>query len=164
MSIILIAIGANLPSADGRMPLFTCRAAAEALRSLPRVRLQALSRWYRSAPVPPSHQPEYINGVARLEGDAAPPCLLAALQAIEARAGRQRGIANAPRTLDLDIIAIGDLVREGPDPVVPHPRAHHRAFVLVPLADVAPDWRHPVLQRCVRGLIADMPRQTISAA
>ncbi len=146
------------------MPLASCRAAAEALRSLPRLRLQALSRWYRTAPIPPSGQPDYVNGVARLEGPAEPARLLAQIQAIEARAGRRRGVANAARTLDLDIIAIDDLVRDAPDPVLPHPRAHQRAFVLVPLADVAPAWRHPLLQRCVRRLIEELPPQSIELA
>jgi 2-amino-4-hydroxy-6-hydroxymethyldihydropteridine diphosphokinase len=146
------------------MPLATCRAAAEALRTLPGLRLQALSRWYRTAPVPPSDQPNYVNGMARLEGEAEPSALLAQLQAIEKRAGRCRGAANAPRNLDLDIIAMDDLVRNGPDPVVPHPESHRRAFVLVPLADVAPDWRHPVLHACVAALIAGLPRQSIVLA
>jgi 2-amino-4-hydroxy-6-hydroxymethyldihydropteridine diphosphokinase len=146
------------------MPLASCRAAAEALRSLPSLRLQALSRWYRTAPMPPSGQPDYVNGVARLEGAAEPARLLAQIQAIEARAGRRRGVANAARTLDLDIIAIDDLVRDAPDPVLPHPRAHQRAFVLVPLADVEPAWRHPLLQRCVRRLIEELPPQSIELA
>ena len=102
--------------------------------------------------------------MARLEGAAEPARLLAQIQAIEARAGRRRGVANAARTLDLDIIAIDDLVRDAPDPVLPHPRAHQRAFVLVPLADVAPAWRHPLLQRCVRRLIEELPPQSIELA
>jgi 2-amino-4-hydroxy-6-hydroxymethyldihydropteridine diphosphokinase len=161
MRMILIAIGANLPSSTGRMPLATCRAAAEALQTLPGLRLQALSRWYRTSPIPPSDQPDYVNGVARFEGHSEPRALLARLQKIEARAGRQRGAANAPRTLDLDIIAIDDQVQAGSDPVLPHPRAHERAFVLVPLADVAPGWMHPTLQRSVEALIAALPPQGI---
>ena len=164
---ILIGLGANLPAADGATPLATCRAAAEALRGLPGLRLQALSRWYRSAPVlsrpgAPAGQPDYVNGVARLEGEVDPAALLRQLQAIETAAGRRRGLPDAARTLDLDIIAIDDLVRDSPDPVLPHPRAHLRAFVLRPLAEVAPGWVHPRLHRTVEELLAALPPQEIS--
>jgi 2-amino-4-hydroxy-6-hydroxymethyldihydropteridine diphosphokinase len=98
-----------------------------------------------------------VNGVACLEGDIAPAALLARLQAIEVAEGRRRGAPNAARTLDLDIIAMGDLVRAAPDPILPHPRAHLRLFVLVPLAEVAPGWIHPVLDRPVEALIAGLP-------
>jgi 2-amino-4-hydroxy-6-hydroxymethyldihydropteridine diphosphokinase len=157
---ILIAIGANLPGPAGAFPLVTCRMAVEALRDLPGLRLQAVSHWYETDPVPPSGQPPYVNGMARLEPAGPmpdPAALLARLQAIEARCGRQRGLPNAARTLDLDIVAIGALVRDSPDPVLPHPRAHQRGFVLRPLADVAPDWVHPALHRSVSDLLAELP-------
>jgi 2-amino-4-hydroxy-6-hydroxymethyldihydropteridine diphosphokinase len=159
---VLIAIGANLPAADGAAPLATCRAAAAALDALPGLRLVALSRWFRTAPVPASDQPDYINGVARLRGAAEPAALLAALQAIEATAGRSRGARDAARTLDLDLIAMGALCRDAPDPVLPHPRAHERAFVLAPLLDVAPDWVHPRSHRPAADLLAALPPQTVS--
>ena len=159
---ILVAIGANLPGAEGQTPLATCRAAAEALGRLPGLRLLAVSRWYATAAVPPSGQPDYVNGVARLQGEADPAWLLAQLMAIEAAAGRRRSVPNAARTLDLDLIAMGALQRAAPDPVLPHPRAHRRAFVLVPLADVAPNWRHPLLHQSVAELIAALPPQRIA--
>jgi 2-amino-4-hydroxy-6-hydroxymethyldihydropteridine diphosphokinase len=151
---ILIAIGANLPGPQGRSPRATCIAAAEALKSLPGLRLAALSAWHTTPPDPPSAQPDYCNGVARLEGEADPAWLLARLQAIEARAGRVRSTPNAARTLDLDIIAMGTLVRPAPDPILPHPRAHLRHFVLAPLAEVAPGWIHPTLHQPVEALLA----------
>jgi 2-amino-4-hydroxy-6-hydroxymethyldihydropteridine diphosphokinase len=155
---ILIAMGANLPDRDGTPPLETCRAAARALANLPGTRLESVSRWYETAPVPPSGQPNYINGVARLTprpGVAIDPVsMLADLQAIEARFGRQRGEPNAARTLDLDLIDLEGLVRDQPDPILPHPRAHVRAFVLLPLLDVAPDWVHPGNGRTATALLA----------
>ncbi len=154
---ILVAVGANLPGRDSEPPVATCRRAVRAMRDMPDLRLIAVSRWYETAPVPPAAQPDYVNGVARLEGDTPPALLLARLQAIEADEGRRRGAPNAARTLDLDIVAMGDLVRASPDPVLPHPRAHLRAFVLVPLAEVAPGWVHPVLHRAVEALIAGLP-------
>jgi len=159
---ILIALGANVPAPDGATPLVTCRAAAEALRALPGLRLHALSRWYRTAPVlragAPGGQPPYVNGVARLEGWMEPAVLLARLQRLEARAGRVRSQVDAPRPLDLDIIAMNGLVRDAPDPVLPHPRAHERAFVLRPLLDVAPEWVHPRLHQSVAALLAALPK------
>jgi 2-amino-4-hydroxy-6-hydroxymethyldihydropteridine diphosphokinase len=160
ISPILVAIGANLPGPDGRSALATCHSAMEALRGLPGLRLLAVSRWYETAPIPPGGPP-YINGVASLDGAVDPAMLLAWLQAIEARGGRVRGVANAPRTLDLDIVAMGGLLRDAQDPILPHPRCHLRAFVLRPLADVAPCWVHPRLGRNVAALLADLPSQDI---
>lgn len=151
---ILVAIGANLPGPDGSAPLETARAAAAALDRLPGLRLRGLSRWYETEPVPPSGQPPYVNGVAHLAGEAAPELLLEWLHTIEAAAGRRRGEPNAARTLDLDLIALGGLVRHGPAPVLPHPRAHQRGFVLAPLCDVAPGWVHPLLGRSAADLLA----------
>jgi 2-amino-4-hydroxy-6-hydroxymethyldihydropteridine diphosphokinase len=166
---IIVALGANLPAADGAPPIETCRRAAIALDTLAGLRLCGLSRWYLTDPIPPSGQPPYVNAVAvlRVEPGGAEPDpgdLLATLQAIETRAGRVRGAPNAARTLDLDIIAMGQggqMVRRAPDPILPHPRAHQRAFVLAPLLEVAPDWHHPVLGRGARELLAALPPQVI---
>ncbi len=139
---ILVAVGANLNAPDGRTPRETCDWAVARLAAIPGLHLIARSRWYRSAPVPPSGQPDYINGAICLTGEADPHALLAALHAIEAEAGRIRTTLNAARTLDLDLLAIDDLVIDD-TLVLPHPRLHERAFVLLPLAEVAPDWVHP---------------------
>jgi 2-amino-4-hydroxy-6-hydroxymethyldihydropteridine diphosphokinase len=159
---ILVAIGANLPGPDGGTPLASCRLAAAALDAIPGLRLRGLSAWYETAPIPPSGQPNYVNGVAHLSGVIEPAALLARLQAIETRAGRVRGLPNAVRTLDLDIIAMDRLVRRAPDPILPHPRAHERAFVLLPLADIAPGWIHPLLDKSVATLLAGLPAQGIN--
>ena len=143
---ILVGIGANLPGRGGEPPIETCRRAVAALDGIAGLQVRGLSRWYVTAPVPVSSQPSYVNAVALLRSapgvaEPDPARLLAVLQGIEADAGRVRGERNAARVLDLDIIAMGkggQLVRSAPDPVLPHPRAHERAFVLVPLRDVAP--------------------------
>jgi 2-amino-4-hydroxy-6-hydroxymethyldihydropteridine diphosphokinase len=164
---VLIGIGANLPGPGGRPALDTCQRAAAMLDGLPGFRLAGLSRWFASAPVPASDQPDYVNGVALLSARPGatvdPAALLSDLMAIEALCGRRRGAANAARTLDLDIIAVGDRVRTAPDPVLPHPRAHLRAFVLAPLADVAPGWVHPLLGMTARQLLDGLPPQDIRA-
>lgn len=151
---ILVAIGANLPDITGRNALGTCRWAVAALDSLPGLRVRGLSRWYASRPVPEADQPDFINGVAHLVGHSTPLELLERLHGIEELAGRVRSAPNAARTLDLDLIAYGDIVRAGPAPLLPHPRMHLRRFVLAPLRDVAPGWRHPTLDASVEELLA----------
>jgi 2-amino-4-hydroxy-6-hydroxymethyldihydropteridine diphosphokinase len=158
---IFVAIGANLPDHSGVSPLQICEWAARGIADIPGLCGAVRSRWFSSAPVPASDQPRYINAVLRLDGKIGPAALLASLQAIEDAAGRVRSVPNAARTLDLDIVAMGGLVREAPDPVLPHMRAHLRAFVLLPLRDVAPGWVHPVLGRTVDSLIAALPPQDI---
>jgi 2-amino-4-hydroxy-6-hydroxymethyldihydropteridine diphosphokinase len=161
---ILVAIGANLAGPDGEPPLSTCRAAVRCLDQLAGMRLVGLSRWYETDPVPPSGQPPYINAIAHLAFTGVPldpAAVLQRLMAIEARFGRRRTEVNAARTLDLDMIAVGDLVRDAPDPILPHPRAHLRGFVLLPLVDVAPDWVHPRLRRSARELLARLPPQGV---
>lgn len=158
--LVLVGIGASLTGSDGTAPIETCRRAAVALDHLPGLRLRALSRWWESDPIPPlAGAPPFINSVARLEGWADPAALLASLHAIEDLAGRLRPFPNAPRTLDLDLIAMGGVARDAPAPVLPHPRMHDRAFVLYPLAEVAPDWRHPRLGLSVGEMIASLPHQ-----
>ncbi len=154
--LLLVAIGANLPGPDGTPPLDTCRRAVGLLAE--GTRLVGLSRWYLTEPVPPSGQPPYVNAVAHLDvaPNADPADILARLMRIEEQCGRVRSVPNAARTLDLDLIAMGALVRQAPDPILPHPRAHERAFVLAPLADVAPGWVHPVLGRKVEDLLRDL--------
>ncbi len=158
---ILIAVGANLAAPDGSSPLQNCQGAVAAVRALPGLAFVALSAWYRSAAMPRSSQPDYCNGVIRLEGEATPVALLQALQAIEESFGRSRGLPNQSRTLDLDIIDLNGAIRATPMPILPHPRAHLRAFVLRPIMDVAPSWRHPTLRQGVSTLLSELPPQSI---
>ncbi len=161
---VLIAIGANLPGQDGRPARANCIAAAESLRALPGLRFAGLSHWYETDPIPPGG-PTYVNGIAWLEADPGqaidPAWLLERLQSIESRAARVRTVPNAPRTLDLDIIAMGNLVRASPDPILPHPRAHQRRFVLEPLMELLPLWVHSGLGQTVQALVAGLPSQGV---
>ena len=157
---VLVAIGGNLPDMQGRSALLTCKAAAESLRDLPGLRFVGLSPWYETDPIP-TGGPTYINAVAWLVGVIDPAALLARLQLIETRGGRVRSVQNAPRTLDLDIIAIGGTVRQTPDPILPHPRAHLRRFVMQPLCDLRPDWVHPVLGKSAAEILMGLPEQGI---
>lgn len=152
-----VAIGANLWSRRHGPPLAGCRAAVRALADAG-VTVCCCSRWYRSRPVPPSHQPPYINGVVRVATSLSPAHLLRLLHDIEATFERRRGGRNAARTLDLDLLAYGRLCLTGQGGVVvPHPRLHRRAFVLRPLHDVAPGWRHPRLGTPLAALLRALP-------
>ena len=140
---VLIGLGANLPSPEHGPPVATLEAALAALAARG-LRIRARSRWWESAPVPISDQPWYVNGVIEVETSLAPEALLALLHEVEAGFGRLRSVPNAPRILDLDLLAYGSLVRVGPaPPLLPHPRMAERAFVLHPLAEIRPGWRHP---------------------
>jgi len=150
--VIFLAVGANLPSPFGS-PRETCERAVAAVAAAG-VTVLARSRWYESAPVPPSDQPWYVNGVIALATDLKPQPLMQLLHRIEAGFGRVRRERNAARVLDLDLLAYDDLVLPGPDsPILPHPRLHDRAFVLLPLAELAPDRRHPASGEAIKALI-----------
>lgn len=148
---ILIGLGANLPSAAGA-PAATLAAALAELEAAG-VAVERRSPWYRTAPLPADDQPWYVNGVAAVATRLGPEELLALLHRIEAGFGRRRRRRNEPRELDLDLLDYQGLVRAAA-PVLPHPRLTERAFVLLPLADVAPGWRHPATGAGTAELIA----------
>ncbi len=145
---VVVALGANLGNAAAAITAALARFPSTGLREVAR------SRLWRSQAWPDPHDPPYLNAVALVETTLGPEEVIAVLLALEARAGRTRAGANAPRTLDLDLIAHGRRVIEGPRLSVPHPRAAERRFVMGPLAELAPAWRHPVTGECAAELAA----------
>lgn len=162
---ILVALGANLPSVAHGPPRATLEAA---LRLMPEFGIDVLRRssWYENPAMPPSNQPNYINAVVEVGTELSPEMLLDRLHQIEARLGRNREKRWEARIVDLDLLDYDGRVRR-PDAAspleLPHPRLHQRAFTLVPIAELAPDWRHPLLGCPVSRLIDDLEQAQITA-
>lgn len=167
---ILIGLGANLPHPQLGPPAATLSAA---LRHFPaeKLRVVACSRLFESAPVPASDQPWFVNAVARIETGLDPAGVLAALHRVEAAFGRVRHQRWEARVLDLDLLDYAGAVHTGvppdltgvpPDLELPHPRMAARGFVLLPLADLAPDWVHPISGKTLAQLVAALdPDQVV---
>lgn len=144
MTTAYVGIGSNLK--DPRAQVLQ---AFNELDGLPHTRVVKKSSLYRSAPIGHAAQPDFINAVAQLETGLPAERLLAELQEIEARHGRERSFPNAPRTLDLDVLLFGNAVLDTPSLKLPHPRMHQRAFVLKPLLEIAPQLPfHAQLSAC----------------
>jgi 2-amino-4-hydroxy-6-hydroxymethyldihydropteridine diphosphokinase len=180
---ILVALGGNLPFGDAP-PENTLNAA---LKVMPEEGLfvQSVSRFFRTPCFPVGAGPDYVNAAAILQADSSidATSVLRALHRVEQRFGRERIVRWGMRTLDLDLLAMGDSVRPDaetqarwrhlpleeqigrtPDRLIlPHPRLQDRAFVLVPLADVAPDWVHPLTGKSVRQMLQALPREECDA-
>ena len=139
---VIVALGGNLAlegqAVQAVLELAAGRLGAAGLKPVRR------SGWWRSAAWPDPTEPAYLNAVAWVETALQPKAALRALLEIETAFGRRRSAPNAPRTLDLDLIAYGRRVIDEPGLILPHPRAAERLFVMGPLAEIAPDWRHPV--------------------
>ena len=160
---IFIGAGANLDHPSYGTPRETLEAA---FRELVRRGVQVLrvSRWYRTAPVPVSDQPWYQNTVIEVAADMSADRLLAILHDVEHAFGRVRTVANAPRAIDLDLLDFhGEIALGGPGrATLPHPRLAGRAFVLRPLADLAPQWRHPVTHEPIQALLEALPADQVT--
>ncbi len=146
----IVALGSNL--GDRRAIL---EQAALRLASLAEGGKLRASHLYETRPWGVIDQPDFLNAVVRFETRLGPPALLAALKAIERDAGRTEGTRWGPRILDLDILDMDGILREG-DPTLPHPRIAERAFVLVPLCEIDPEWAHPLTGRTAVGMLRDL--------
>jgi 2-amino-4-hydroxy-6-hydroxymethyldihydropteridine diphosphokinase len=154
---VYIGLGANLPSPEHGTPRETLEAAMRALEAKG-VAIVARSPFYESEPVPVSDQPWYLNAVVEVATDFSAAEVLALLHSVENAFGRVRAVRNEARVLDLDLLDHRGTVRDGPEsPLLPHPRLTDRAFVLMPLRDIAPDWRHPVSGRSLAELLESLP-------
>lgn len=156
---ILVGIGANLEFGN-QAPLQNMENVLTMLDASSGLKVVGRSRWYRTSPVGKVDQPDYFNGVAALASDPGPLDLMRLLLDIERQFGRIRGERWGPRTMDLDLLdfdgQVLDLEEEGITLHLPHPRMHERAFVLRPLGDVAPNWRHPVLNKSAAEFLAEI--------
>jgi len=156
--VILIALGANLPSPAGP-PTATLRAALARLEEQG-VKILSVSSFYETPAWPDPAQPAFVNAVAAVESTLQPVELLTLLHGVETDFGRLRSVPNAPRTLDIDLLDYdGKRMTDGV--MLPHPRMAERSFVLVPLAQVAPNWRHPVTGEAVRDLLGRLPDREV---
>jgi 2-amino-4-hydroxy-6-hydroxymethyldihydropteridine diphosphokinase len=160
---IFLGLGGNLICETYGSPRRTCGAALEILARRG-VTLAAHSHWYESAPVPISEQPWFVNGVVSVETALSPDQLVKTVLQVEGELGRRRSVPNAARTIDIDVLAYNDQIVSGSprsDVEIPHPRMHSRAFVLYPLADIAPEWVHPTSGRHIRDLIDALPSDQV---
>lgn len=180
MTVSLFAVGTN-QATRGNDLASTVSTAIELLREEYRLSVKDVSPFYATPAWPPGNGPDFVNAAATLESDLHPMEILQIFHDVEARMGRERPVRWAPRTIDLDLLAVGEAIlpdretvqqwidmsgetaaqRTPQEMILPHPRMHERAFVVVPLHDVAPKWNHPILKQSVAEILALLPPEDV---
>ncbi len=176
----MIALGSNLPTGEYDLTSILNAALAK-LDQMQGINVGSVSAWYRTPAWPEGSGPDFVNGAALIHSSLSPAAILQELHGVEKSLGRERNVRWGARTCDIDLIGADDLVlpdagtvsdwiQHGPDPLrlpkellLPHPRMHERAFVLVPLQDIAPEWVHPVLGNSVKQLVGALAAHEIDA-
>ena len=148
--VVYLSLGSNLGDRDRNL--------TEAIQALEGVgQVKAVSSFYETEPVDFAQQAWFLNCAAAVESCLSPERMMAELLRMERKMGRERIHSKGPRTIDIDILLFGERIVDGPDLKIPHPAMHRRRFVLAPLADIAAEARHPVRNRTVRELLAELP-------
>ena len=160
---IIIGIGGNINSDDGTHPIKICN---KAIRSLQKysIKVKKQSKWYNSEAIPKSNQPNFFNCVVIASTKLNEYDVLKYLHKIEAEFGRRRNKINGPRSIDLDLIDYSNKICKNNKLIIPHPRAHLRKFVMGPLAEINPDWIHPILKVNVLDILKELDNQKLEEA
>ena len=157
---IIIGVGGNINSDDGSHPIETCNKAINLLQNYS-IKVQKQSKWYNSEPIPKSEQPIFFNCVVIATTILNEYYVLKFLHKIESEFGRTRNEINEPRSIDLDLIDYSNKVLNNKNLTLPHPRAHLRKFVMGPLAEIKPDWIHPILKVNVLDILKKLDKQKV---
>ena len=157
---IIIGIGGNINSVDGSHPVEVCNNAISSLKDYS-IQVEKKSKWYCTEPIPISEQPNFFNCVIIASTKLNEYEVLKSLHEIEAKFGRKRNKINEPRSVDLDLIDYSSKVLQNKKIIIPHPRAHLRRFVMGPLAEMKPDWIHPILKLSVLEILKGLDEQKL---
>ena len=160
---VIIGVGGNINSEDGIHPVETCNKAINSLQNYS-IRVNKQSKWYISEPIPKSDQPNFFNCVVTASTKLNEYDVLKFMHKIEANFGRTRNKINAARSIDLDLIDYSNKVIKSKKLILPHPRAHLRKFVMGPLAEINPDWVHPILKINVLDILKKLDKQKLEEA
>ncbi len=157
---VIISVGGNINSEDGSHPVETCNKAIRSFQNYS-IKVKKQSKWYNSEPIPKSDQPNFFNCVVIATTKLNENDVLESLHKIEEKFGRTRDKINDPRSIDLDLIDYSGKIRCNKNIIIPHPRAHLRKFVMGPLAEINPDWLHPILNTSVLEILQKLEKQKL---
>ena len=157
---IIIGVGGNINSEDGSHPVIICNKAIGTLMEYS-IKVEKQSKWYNSEPIPKSNQPNFFNCIVFAKTELNENAVLKSLHKIEEKFGRKRDKINDPRSIDLDLIDYSGKIRCNKNIIIPHPRAHLRKFVMAPIAEINPEWIHPILKISVLEILKRLKKQKI---